>query len=87
MAPALDLPLNCEEALCHLNSVLDWEAEEEVTEVVAMGMNQKQLSMLVDGTVHRTLLEATNCTHDKARLMSVGLPHAGDWSRAAVKVI
>ena len=78
VAPSLDLRLDSNEVLEHLNSVLDLE-EGDITEEVAYGMNQKQLSTLIDGTVHRSLLGLADNVRDKARLQSVGLPHAGDF--------
>ena len=77
VATGLDLSLGMEEDLEHLNSVLDME--EEVTMQVLEGYSQKQLSTLVDQTLHRSLLSQAVSTRDKSRLLSVGLPHSGDW--------
>ena len=78
VAPSLDLHLDSDQALEHLNSVLDLE-EGNITEEVAFGMNQKQLSTLIYGTVYRSLLGLADDVREKARLHSVGLPHAGDF--------
>ena len=58
---------------------------EEVTEEELMGMRQKQLSSKVDLHLHRCLLESLGeeDQREKARLMSLTLPHIGDWLNVA----
>ena len=65
------------EAMQHLNWMIDFD--EEISEKVVLSFSQKQLSILVDKTLYRTLLDQTVQAQDKARLLSVGLPHSGDW--------
>ena len=69
--------LNKGAALVHLNGVL--QLDELLTEEVLAGETQKSLSQRVNQHHHQWLLESANLAMDKARLLSLGLPHAGDW--------
>ena len=79
VTPSLNLTPNTAEALDHLNGVLQVEAGEEIPEAVVIGMSQKQLSVMVDNSVHSNLLSLAESARDRARLHSVSLPHAGDY--------
>ena len=50
------------------------DMEDVVSEEVVSGYSQKQLGILVEQTIRRSLLSEDVSTCDKARLLSVGLP-------------
>ena len=59
------------------NQVL--EQEEPLTEESLAGETQKTLSHRINQHHHQWLLNTVDTARDKARLNSLGLPHAGDW--------
>ena len=65
------------DALEHLSSVIGME--ETVTDEVIADLKQKDLSLMIDSKAHAALLDITVTPREKARLLSVLLPHAGDW--------
>ena len=78
LAPTLDLSvISTAEAREHLSRVLNYE--EILPEEVVSGLTQKELSLRIDTNDLKNLVEYVASTRDKARLLSVQLPHAGDW--------
>ena len=79
VAPSIDFDSFSDniEAREHLSSVL--EMEETIPREVVSGLSQKDLTVMMDGRLQNSLLDAAETPREKARLLSVQLPHAGDW--------
>ena len=59
-----------------------WTGDSPFTMEEAKGSTQKTISQRVDDYLVKQLSKEAECERDKARLKSVGLPHAGDWLNA-----
>ena len=79
LVPDLGLSLQVEEAVDHLNSIISGVVEGGVSAEAVSTFTQKQLCNLVNQAVSNNLQAIADSMRDKARLGSVGLPHAGDW--------
>ena len=78
LAPSVDISTSQPtDALEHLSSVLDLESTLSL-EALA-GQRQKDVSAQIDAKLHTNLIDMAQTTHEKARLLSIQLPHAGDW--------
>ena len=51
-------------------------------EEVVSGMSQRELSQQIESKLHDNLISQAASQREKARLLSIQLPHAGDWLQA-----
>ena len=78
LIPTLEVgPGHNADTLEHLSSVLSME--ETIPQEVVSTLRQKDISMMIDERLHSSLLDNAVAPREKARLLSVQLPHAGDW--------
>ena len=55
------------------------EKADEISPEEVPGMSQKMISLEIDKKLKISLVQSLTEKRDKARLASLGLPHAGDW--------